>query len=421
MKQDEITKLLQRYFDANKVGADTYFDADEIDAILDSFEQKEDFSNYEALLNLGLRLHPGNGDLQIRQCKLYLYNEQHQEALDLIDTIAGSNNPEVDMIKLECYCTLNQYPQAAEYMERLIASECEYLEDIFEFLAPILNDLEMTEEANSFIRRGMALFPDNLALKDELCYVLESKDEYEEAIRIYNELIDEDPYSYDYWFNLGRMYSFTNAFSEAIEAFEFAITCFDGSENELDNELKVLRAYCYFMNENYEKAVEAYMEILPVADEATNDRIKSLIAECHSKLEDFEGAYRILHEVINKDTSDAYVYLNYIRCCMETDRAQEASKVLQRAAGLFPDNVRILTLLAISYLENGKDDLAIAMTEQIIRCMEETDMDDMERDDSGSDTSLNEILQTNTHVVSQRPVPLNDLVKEYLSNRKYRN
>jgi tetratricopeptide (TPR) repeat protein len=281
----------------------------------------------------------------------------------------------------------------------------------------------MIDEANTFIQRGMALFPDNLALKDEYCYVLEGEERYEEAIRFYNELIDNDPYSYDYWFNLGRMYSFTNAFSEAIEAFDFALTCSDGSENEMDNELKVLRAYCYFMNENYEKAVNAYLEILPVEDETANDRIKSLIAECHSKLEDFEASYRILTEIINKDSSDAYVYLNYIRCCMETDRGQEASKMLHKAAGLFPDNVRILTLLALSYLEGGKDDLAIAVTEQIIRCMEEAEFKSIEEsDDAGSsDTFLNEILQSSLQAVSQKPIPINELAKEYLSNRKYRN
>lgn len=35
------------------------------------------------------------------------------------------------------------------------------------------------------------LFPDNLILKDELCYNLEVEGDFEHAIRICNELIDK--------------------------------------------------------------------------------------------------------------------------------------------------------------------------------------------------------------------------------------
>ena len=113
----------------------------------------------------------------------------------------------------------------------------------------------MNNEARDFINRGIDLFPQNLVLKDELCYNREIEGDIDGAISICNELIDKNPYSHEYWFTLGRLYSIKLEFEKAIEAFDFALTCDDS-----DPELKILKAYCLYMNENYEKALEVYQD-----------------------------------------------------------------------------------------------------------------------------------------------------------------
>ncbi|WP_459189675.1 tetratricopeptide repeat protein [Parabacteroides sp. APC149_11_2_Y6] len=376
MKKEEISRLLQRYLSGRESGHDAYFDADEIDILLDSFEESDDFTYYDGVLALGLRLHPGNPDLQIRQCKSYVYNEDYESALTLIDSIAEKGNQELDMLRLECYVMQNTYDKVVEYTEQLIAADCEYLEVIFEYTAPILGDMEMTKEARDYINRGLMLFPDNLILKDELCYNLEVEGDFEHAIRICNELIDKNPYSYDYWFTLGRLYSMTADYEKAIEAFDFALTCDDS-----DDELKTLKAYCLYMNENYEKAIELYNEI--VVDEDSRLRAAPLLAECYIKLDEFEKAYGILKELIDKrgDKEDASTYLSFIRCCAETDREEEGSRMLEEAYKLFPDNVRILSLMAISSLDENGESRAEELTNRLFDAIdkaEDTQSEDLD-------------------------------------------
>ena len=103
MKKKDISRLLQRYLTGHQEGKDAYFDADEIDELLDSFEESDDYTYYDEVLALGLRLHPGNPDLQIRQCKSYVYNEDYDSALALIESIAETDNQDLDMLRLECY------------------------------------------------------------------------------------------------------------------------------------------------------------------------------------------------------------------------------------------------------------------------------------------------------------------------------
>jgi len=360
MKKNNVPKLLEHYLLAQIEGREVYFDADEIDRMLDSFEETEDFTYYKEILSLGLKLHPDSGELKLRECKFHIYNEEYKIALDLLDKIAEANNQDIDIARLECYCALNQYKKVVSYIEDLMRSECDYIESIFEYIAPVLSDLDKNTEARDLVDRGLLLFPDNAILKDELCYLLELDGDFEGAIRICNELIDREPYSYENWFTLGRLYSMIGDFTKAIEAFDFALTC-----DESDVELKILKAYCLFMNESYEKAIEAYKDV--AIDVDAKERIKPLMAECYIKMEDYEEAYHILKELLDKgiQTDDPTWMLNFIHCCVETEREKEASDFLLIAAEKFPENIKVLTLLALTYLENGKDDEALAITNKI--------------------------------------------------------
>lgn len=374
MKKKKISRLLQRYLSGHQEGRDAYFDADEVDELLDSFEESDDYTYYDEVLALGLRLHPGNPDLLIKQCRSYVYNEDYDNALALIESIAESDNENLDMLRLECYVMQDSYDKVIEYIEQLIADKCEYLEAIFEYIAPILGDIEKTREAHDFINRGLMLFPDNLILKDELCYTLELEGNIKKAIVVCNELIDKNPYSNDYWYTLGRLYSIDEDYEKAIEAFDFALTC-----NEADEELKMLKAYCLYMNQNYEKAIEVYREFQPGNEEYTSP----LIAECQIKLGNYEEAYAILKEIFDQepDLKDATLYINLARCCAETGREKEATEVLEKAARQVPDHIHILSLLALNYMDNGDERKAMETTEILFNALdraEEKDQEDIE-------------------------------------------
>lgn len=169
MKKDDISRLLQHYLSAKEEGKEPYFDADQIDEMLDSFEDSNDYTYFDEVLALGLKLHPGNSALQIKKGRQFAYNEDYESALTLLENIAETDNQDLDMLKMECYCSLNQYPKVLEITEELITRDCDYLEEVFEYISPILNDLDMNKEARDFVDRGLALFPDNLILKNELC------------------------------------------------------------------------------------------------------------------------------------------------------------------------------------------------------------------------------------------------------------
>ena len=70
-----------------------------------------------------------------------------------------------------------------------------------------------------------------------------------------------DPYSYDGWVNIGRLYSLNEQYDKSIDAYDFAITIQDGDVNVLK-----MKALSLFMNDNAKEAIavfEACLQLSP--------------------------------------------------------------------------------------------------------------------------------------------------------------
>jgi tetratricopeptide (TPR) repeat protein len=194
------------------------------------------------------------------------------------------------------------------------------------------------------------------------------------------------------------------------------------------------------MNENYQKALEVYSELTDNVDSINH--VKAMMAECYIKLDDFDSAYNELKEIINIQTDEALdpsIYINFIRSCVKTDRKVEAARILSKAAHIFPNNVRILSMLALNYLESGKEELAIQITGKILQRLSLADYEKAGNAEyrklfgDGKNPALKEALENiekcykNILEISPDLSPKNryiqpeDLSREYLSDKNNSN
>ncbi|MDR2041528.1 MAG: tetratricopeptide repeat protein, partial [Tannerella sp.] len=359
---DEMKYILQRYSLMESSGTETYFDADEIVDLLDYFEESGDFDHYEKVLDLGCKLHPENQDIKIRICRALIYREEYDTALRTIERIGDADDSELNLLKMECFCALGRFDEVWAFVEEKQAEKSGELEDIFEYLAQVMNELDHLDEAHTLLQRGLALFPENPILKEEYCYYLEMQGRAQEALPICSELLDEDPYSVDYWYMQGRLFFMEGDFDKAIDAFDFALACDDS-----DVEIKVMKAYSLFMSEHYEKAIDVYLELLSDGHFSRNI-LQPYLAECYMKSEHFEQAYAIFKDLF-EDTDIAReleLYKNYIRCCLETGRESEANEILPEMAARFPEDLLRLALQAFVHLAAGEQDEAVDIIAQIL-------------------------------------------------------
>ncbi|MDR2968482.1 MAG: tetratricopeptide repeat protein [Tannerellaceae bacterium] len=415
MKKSRITLLRERFISAKENRKEPYFDTDEIDDLLESLEDEGDYDLYDEVLVLGMKLHPENTDLLIRKCRQLLIEDEIDKALALIRQIGEGGNPDLDVLELECYIYSSDYTKVIELTESLIARKVDYLDFVFECIAPALNDMEMFDEAIVYAEKGLRLFPESIILKEELCFSLENTEDFDRAITVCNELIDKKPYSFDEWFSLGRLYCYKGNYDSAIEAFDFALAC----DNDSIIELNMLLAYCLCKNGNFTRAIEIFKEAL--SDAVYKERVIALLADCYIKMNDLEAAYKLLKDTVNEspDTSLS-IYIQLMGCCIEMERFDEAYEVLTKAHLVEPDSPELNFLQ--SYLSKDKKSGKELLTEMFEAMTEIIDLEDLLDMEDLLDTEEGESL------MPKRAGKLKDslfltksLAREYIKNKENSN
>ena len=345
--------IIQRYLDMENSGIGMYFDADEIVDLLDYFEEIDDFDHYKKVMEIGKKLHPHDTEIKIRLCKSFIYNDDFDKALALVEQLCDTGDQEVKMLKCECLCALDRYDELSAYLETMKTDPADELQEIYEYIATILREQYETKNAYDFVKRGQALFPESITLKEELCYHLDFHFEVEKAIDVCRELIDYDPYCVDYWYILGRLYAITEDYDKAIDAFDFALTC-----DMADLEVQILKAFCYFMKEDFEKVVELYNHVCP----QQMDDIHELNMPHINIAYDLEHVFGLIEKMIE-------MYDNFdIDCTSHNligNRDDNRNNGILSIADCFPSSLLFLFFKELILMAEGNPD-AVRNIEQIV-------------------------------------------------------
>ena len=339
---DDISLLLKQFFSAQKNNSKPYFDVDEIISLINHFLEIDDIDNLMIAIEAGHKLHPDDVNFKKVLCSTLVAIEDYGSAIAVIDELGITDDKDIDLIRLECLCELEYYAEAIAYIDKLTINNSPYLEDALIHMGCIINDIEIyREQAYDFLQHALTMFPDSFLLKAELCFNHELRGNTKEAIDICHSLIDEDPYSAEIWYMQGRLYAICTDFGKAIDSFDYSIACIsEDDDEELIIEVKLMKAYCLFKNESFEKAITCYSELL-CDDESINSQIEPYLAECYISINEYEKAYNILKHLVGSDEleDEVSVYGNLIYSCIETDRKSEAIELFADAIKLFPHSI----------------------------------------------------------------------------------
>jgi tetratricopeptide (TPR) repeat protein len=343
-------------------GVETYFDADEIVELIDYFEMTDDFDHYRKTLQYAQKLHPENPDVRTRICRMYIYDEKYAEALSLIEKIGEADDLELNLLKMECFCALDRYEEVSAYIDAQEMMESDDLEDIYEYLAPVLNGLEKYEQSCDLIRRGLEHFPENMVLKEELCYYYEAQGETEQALALVSELIDYDPYEGDFWYMQGRLHFFNGDYDKAVESLDFALTC-----DDTDTEIKILKIYSLFMNGDYDKAIDLYMELMPDDDE---------IADWIDRNEDvqpghIEEVYILLRNLLKNTDVSNELNTNWNEALQQTpaDGEEGGEADENSTAPISPGDILLHLLQMFAYTVKGEQEKTVEAAENLLQLL----------------------------------------------------
>ena len=425
----DVKELVDRFEKMVKQHQSCYFDADELNVIVEHYLQQNNIKRANQAADIAVKYHPNNPIISIIKAKQLLANSNAKEALTTLKNAdLDRNDADYQLTLAACYSELGEHQKAINaYMKAAKEFGFRDCEDIYNFIALEYENLGDMENALKFLILGLdrAEDLDNQYFEIRNCYSFLHR--MDDALAFFRKEIDKNPYSVSAWMALGNCYVRLGDLDNAIEQFEYALAIdphykkgyvdIATAYNELDrfNEtialveeakrysaesalLLCLYGEAYAKLGDNEKALKIYQKAMKMDDKLPeayagigfvlsdsgnpesaikflkhahtlspyNTDYMYVIIEEYNKLEQYDNALKFVNEILDLNPYDENVYISMMECYVLKDEPEKALESLERGLLILPNNAALLYRKAFIYFAQDKNESGLLTLEMAL-------------------------------------------------------
>ena len=397
----EFRELLARYEKSTKLGIGSYFGIDEFVDLLSYYLSVDKSDDAAAVLDAARRLHPAAPENTKMGIKLLLYNGEPEKALVLFNELKYIDETEMLTIKAEIMVALRDFKQAHDIAIELLQKSAPGQESVYEGLE-ILLDCGFAHDALEICETALKVAPQQISLHEVKAECLIELQRINEAVKIYNELLDNNSYSTFYWEQLGHIYYMVKKYGKSLECFEY-----ESAINEDIEYAYMMQAYCYYYLRDYKAAKELFGTLAKKYSNTVTPIF--YIGLCHYHEGAHEDALNAFDAAINNAQEGTIaMMLARINKAMLLDMMGEhsvADDAMSMALLMHPDNMKQLVLTGNHFYE--------------LRDKENLTFDDMNIVETNEWSTEETLYRLGVHLVNHRHLILAKRVLRYCRDLSY--
>ena len=333
--EPEIQQLLQRFESTLQQGVVQYYDTDELETIIDCYIASEQLDKARIALDYAYRVHPTSNEIRCKEGKLLLMEGAYENAIKTLEPIQ-TTDPDYIAILAECYLRIYKFNKSKElFSQYLTLCDTNELSAIFADIASLYNTHNQPELALEFIESGIALFPDDITLITEKAIALEQSEQLDEAAKLFNIALDNNPYQPELWCMLGSILFRQNNFTEAIRAYDYALAI-----EPNDTLTRLQRGHCLFNLGLFNEAIEPYEEYL--AENPDDAVVITFLAETYENIDNIQRAKELYLQALAIYDEIPEAWIGLASCQHDIDGLVAAYETIKQADEKFPENQHII-------------------------------------------------------------------------------
>jgi tetratricopeptide (TPR) repeat protein len=253
-------EILKQYEESAKSGHAVYMDADDLADIADYYQLQGRTEDAETVINLALEYNPEAVGPLLYRAREALNRNDFDTAQSYAERIEAVDSREALYFKGEILICKEKIEEADELfranLQQIMPDEqMDYVYDV----ASIFSDYGVFDKAFEWIARSQG--DDSDDFKELMARTLFGLGKYKDSERIFNELIDHNPFSVPYWNALANAQFMNEDYNAAITSSEYAIAI-----DPHDAESILSKANGLYNLGNYESALsyfKRYTELMP--------------------------------------------------------------------------------------------------------------------------------------------------------------
>lgn len=326
--------LIKRFEQMIQNNESYYFDVEQFEAIIDEYQSTLSYQKAIKALEYAYTLFPDNTSLILKEVQLLAGIGQLSKALSRLKVLEKfePNNDEMLLTMAAVYSQLREHVKAIQYYQR--ALECcneEEIDDIYLEVALEYENLERYDKAIDILKKAIRRSPENETLLYELAFCFDLAGLPAVCATFFQQFIDEHPYSFAAWYNMGNALQKLDKAEDAIEAYDYCLAIQHDFAPAYYN-----KAHALFKLERYQDALDVLEESYTI--EPPQAPIYCHVGECFEKLGDYDKAMFYYNKSIQSDEywADAYLGIGVVMDLQE--KHMESLPFLDKAIALEPKN-----------------------------------------------------------------------------------
>lgn len=252
-KSDDFRNVLRRYEDSVRKGHDEYFESDELSDIAEYYYDRGDRAKAAPVLDYALRLHPGAALPLVFKGRIALIDDKDIErAKQYADMIDDQYDLDCLYLKAEIMIAENKADEADRFLDEAMAYIDE--DDVPDYVldvAMMFIDYNLADLADRWLKKSDE--DDLQDYREVKARIAFAHGDYEMSEKIFEQLLDEDPYSGRYWNSLASTQFMGNRINDSITSSEYSIAI-----NPKDEEALLNKANGLFSLGNFKEALKFY-------------------------------------------------------------------------------------------------------------------------------------------------------------------
>lgn len=349
MSLSDVVGLVQQYEQAQKEHKPLLLDEESYERIIQFYQENREFKRAVSVANSALERYPFSPGFFILKAESLAEQSNFDEALQSLELAETLDATEITiyLIRADIYLWTGKHSEALQQLEKAhsLADMPEDLTDIYLLQADVYEDLELYDNVMQALKNAAKADPQNEEALNRLWFSVEITGRFEESEKFHRTLIDENPYNYLAWFNLGHALYNLDKTDDALEAFGYVTAIEDSFDPAL-----IFAGDIYFERKDFVKALEFYMEAMRVNKPYKETFYKA--AECYEQMQDFHKCRYYLRKatVIDSEYDEAFYKIG--ETYMAEENYAQAVQAFERTLKIAPENPDYLAATADACLMN---------------------------------------------------------------------
>lgn len=362
--ESDLMELISQYEEAQKGKRKVFFEEENYDQIIQFYHDNREYTKALKVADVALEQYPFSSFFYTKKAEILAYQRRFDDALPFLDEAERLDPTDINLflIRADIFLWQGKHKDAMDVIEHAmsIATEKEDRCELFLETADVWEDQEKYAEVINCLKNALREDPMCEEALNRLWFCTELTEGFEDSIKFHEWLIDESPYSYLAWFNLGHAQAGLGLYEKSIESFGFVIAISEEFEPAY-----ISTGDIHFLMENYNDALKSYLDAIKISK--PNKEVYLKVAACYEKVSEFTRSRTYLRKAIGVDPYYDEAFYRIGETYRLEDNWPKAISSYERAVKLSKENVEYLASLADAYLSVEDGVAALEVFERIFQ------------------------------------------------------